>query len=301
MSAIADGIDLLMDVITQKTSTVSNGKVSNRGGLQGASAMMFCIGMLTWFFVFTRFAQGDFSATITASAMIQCFGFATLALRVRMTKSVSGISAKTLTMFILYLCVRLCATTLKRGYVPRTTADANGYFFYQIMDICTVVLACHLVYVCHKTFRHTYQEEHDTLPLVPLILPAFVLAYFINSNLNRSPLFDYIWFTSMNLETVAMVPQLWMMSKIGGKISGISSQFVASLVISKVVAITFWCYAYPEVSKRNPDDPTNVAGKQIIGAYFLQLFFFTDFMFYFVKGVLEGDDVVLPQMSGDEI
>jgi len=302
MSAIADGLDFLMDLFQHNAATVRSGTVADRAGMQAGSAIIFLLMLVTWLVVFQEFARGDFSATITASAMVQTFGFCILSIRVRVMKSVNGISSKTCLMTVIFLCVRLCATTLKRGYVPRTTADANGYFFYQIMDICTVVLASHLVYCCHKTFRHTYQEEHDTLPLVPLILPAFVLSYFINSNLNRSPFFDYIWFTSMNLETVAMVPQLWMMSKIGGKITGISSQFVACVVVSKVIAFTFWVYAYPEVSKRNPDDPTNVAGKQIIGAFGLQLFFVTDFMFYYVKSLLEGtDSVELPQATGLEM
>ena len=37
-------------------------------------------------------------------------------MRVRAHKSVAGISSKTMQMFVLYMSVRLCSTTLKRGY-----------------------------------------------------------------------------------------------------------------------------------------------------------------------------------------
>ena len=42
--------------------------------------------------------------------------------------------------------------------------------------------------------------------------------YFIHADLNRSFLYDTIWAASTNLDTVAMLPQLWMMTRIGGEV-----------------------------------------------------------------------------------
>merc|ERR1719201_1711077 len=115
-----------------------------------------------WLAVWHKVSQKDFSAIITCAALVQCASFVVLSMRVRATKSVTGLSAKTLQMYVLFLCVRLCSTTLKRGYIP---VDRSGHYFYQLMDFCTLVLAAHVVYYCHKTYAHTYQEEHDTFPI----------------------------------------------------------------------------------------------------------------------------------------
>merc|ERR1719398_4682 len=163
-------------------------------------------------------------------------------------------------MYVLFLCVRLCSTTLKRGYIP---VDRSGHYFYQLM------------------------------------VPAVIMACLAHGDFNRSFFFDTVWFSSLNLETVALVPQLWMMSKIGGKVSTVSAQFIAANVASKVMTVTFWIWAYPELVDENG---SNLAGQLIIGAYMIQLLLAADFMFYYVKGLLEGtDQVVLPQAEGIEM
>jgi hypothetical protein len=293
MAGVADGIDFFFDLLSRKSSVKSSG-VDN-SGLKGASGMCYMAFAFMWLFVWHKVSHKDFSAIVTMAAVVQCLGFVVLSLKVRATRSVAGLSSKTLQMFVLYLCIRLCSTTLKKGYIP---VDRSGQHFYQLMDMCTVGLAMHLLYCCHKSYPHSYQEEHDTLPLMPLVIPCVILACFVHADLNRNIFFDVIWFTSLNLETVALVPQLWMMSQIGGKVHGISAQFVACTIASKVMTVTFWMWAFTELVDRNG---SNLAGKLIIGAYVVQLLLSADFMFYFAKGVLDGSDaVVLPRADGVE-
>ena len=145
-------------------------------------------------------------------------------------------------------------------YIP---VDRSGHYFYQLMDFCTLVLAAHVVYCCHKTYAHTYQEENDTFPIAHVVLPCVVLACFVHGDFNRNLFFDIVWFSSLNLETVTMLPQLWMMSKIGGKVNGVSKSFVIGQIVCKVICVTFWIWAYPELIDRKG---SNLAGKHIFGA-----------------------------------
>jgi len=295
MSAVADGIDFIFDLLTRSASTVKASGGVDHGGLKGASGLCYMVFSFMWLFVWHKVSHKDFSAIVTMASVVQCLGFVVLSLKVRATRSVAGLSSKTLQMFVLYLCIRLCSTTLKKGYIP---VDKSGQHFYQLMDMSTVGLAVHLLYCCHKSYRHSYQEEHDTLPLLPLVIPCVILACLVHADLNRNIFFDVIWFTSLNLETVTLVPQLWMMSQIGGKVNSVSAQFIASNVVSKVLTVTFWLWAYTELVDKNG---SNMAGKLIIGAYVVQLFLSADFMFYFAKGKLDGSDaVVLPRADGLE-
>jgi len=295
MAFVADGIDFLANLFSSNKSDCTSGGGVNYGGLKAANGICYFAVTFMWLMVWHKVSQKDFSAIITAAAVVQCFGFVILSMRIRAKKSVAGLSSKTLTLVALCLCVRLCSTTLKRGYIP---VDRSGHYFYQFMDMCTVALMGQLIYLCHKTYSNTYQEEEDSLPVLPLVIPCFILAYFVHGDFNRNQFFDIVWFISLNLETVMMLPQLWMMSKIGGPVSAMSAQFVACNVLKSVMTVTFWIWAYPELEK----DGSYTAGIQIVMAYATQLILSADFMFYYAKGLLEGNDtVVLPEAGALEI
>jgi len=298
MAALADGIDFVFDLVSDMTSTGSRVKTSgvDYGGYKKGSALIVSTCVFLWLVVWDEITQKDFSAIVTAGSTVQVVGFLILMIRVRTTKSVAGLSSKTLQMFVLYLCARLPATCLCRGYIP---IDASGHWFYQLMDFCALLLACHLLHSMHKTYVHSYQEEHDTLPVWPFVIGSVVVACLVHGNLNRSFFFDTLWFTSLYMETCCMLPQLWMMSKLGCQVSCMSSQFVVANVASKVMVLTFWIWAYNEV---DATDPANRIGKVIVGSYMMQLLLSTDFMFYYVKGLLQGaDEVVLPQAGEVEM
>jgi len=297
MSAIADGIDFIVAFVSGKNSNIKDAGMTNQSAYRSASGLLLLAFSFMWLCVWQQVSQKDFSAMTTVAAVVQCFGFIVMNMKVHAKKSVAGLSSRSMQMFVIYLGIRLCSTTLKRGYIP---VDRSGHYFYQFMDFCTMALAAHLVYCCHKTYRHSYQEEHDTLPLTPMVVTGAILALFIHGNLNRSFFFDTVWFTSLNLETVALLPQLWMMQSIGGHVSAISAQFVASNAVSKVLVGTFWMWAHSEVSRSNAiGDPTNIGGKMICTAYIIQLLLSGDFLFYYVKSFFEdADDVEIPEAPG---
>jgi len=297
MAFVADGIDFLANLFSSNQSDCKSGGGVNHSGLKGANGITYFAVTFMWLMVWHKVSQKDFSAIITAAATVQCLGFVLLTMKVRATRSVAGISSKTLVMYVLCLCIRLCSTTIKKGYIP---VDRSGHYFYQFMDMCTVALAMQLIFLCHKTYQHSYQEEHDTMPLLPLIIPSFILSCCVHGNLNRNLFFDIVWFFSLNLETVMMIPQLWMMSKIGGKVNGFSAQFVATNMLKNVMTFTFWSWAYTELADK--ETGANMVGNQIMLAYVVQLLLGADFMFYYAKGMLEGTDgVVLPSTDGIEM
>jgi len=212
MVAIADGLDHISSFITGKGSKSSDPSGS---GLKAAVAIVYLCFAFLWFIVLGQFSDSDFSLVMTGGAVLQCLGFVILCIKVRATKSVESLSSKTLSMFALYYCVRLTSTSMKNGYIP---VDASGDFMYQLMDLAGLMCVCHLLYAIHKTHAVTYQDEVDTMPIMPLVVPSVVLAYFVHGDFNKDELYDIIWTTSLNLETLAMVPQLWMMAKQGGKV-----------------------------------------------------------------------------------
>ena len=71
----------------------------------------------------------------------------------------------------------------------------------------------------HKVYGHTYENELDSMPLAPLVIPCLLLAVCFHGTLNKSFFFDTAWAFSMYLEMVLMLPQLFLLSRKGGKVT----------------------------------------------------------------------------------
>jgi len=289
MVAIADGVDAFMTMFGC-IKEAHAGRFAKEGAGSGF-LVIYTLLLMGWLVVWGRFSSRDFSAIVTAASYVQLAGFLILSAKIRRSKSVRGLSSKTITLWILFYSCRLTATALKSGYNP---VDRTGDFMYQFIDFCSLATCLHLLYGVHKTHAHSYQEEHDTLPIGPLVVGCVILGYFARANFNRHPLFDTMFAISVNLETIAMVPQLWMLAKLGGQVDSMTAHFVAATFLSTVCTFTWWWYCAPELEKRGPC----LLAKVIICGQMLRLLLTADFMYYYALSWLCGTEVLLPQQEG---
>jgi len=287
MAAIADAIELFLLLFSKDAKKRG---VVERSVLNAGMGCCYVMMGFAWLVIWTKYSDRSYSSILTAASCIQLLGFMTLTIKVRGSKSVAGISSKCLEMYALFFVCRLSSTLWKSGYIP---VDRSGRTVYQVMDLCSFFVVLQLLYCMHKTHSHTYMAEQDTLPIFPLIPPCVILGYFLHANLNRSLFFDTAWATSTNIDTLAMLPQLWMMSKIGGQVEGCTAHFVISIVVSRVMALMFWWSAYKDLK----EEGTEFAGKQIVAAHVLQLLLAADFVYYYLKAKFGGVKLNLNQMA----
>merc|ERR1719487_3251821 len=97
---------------------------------------------------------------------------------------------------------------------------------------------------------------------LPLLLVCVVLAMSFHSDMNDDPIFDMIWAFACYLETVAILPQLWMMSKAGGEVEALTGHFIALTTLARVCSAYFWYLAFEEES---------LGCLMILGAHIFQL------------------------------
>lgn len=234
-------------------------------------------------------SDGSYSSVLTLGSGIQCLGFCALLQKVRQTKSVAGISKKTVQLYGLVLVLRLCSTLQRSGYIP---VDRSGDWVYQSADLTSLLFVLELL-LCFEEprLRATYQEEYDTMDLVKMVPACCMLAFFVHGNLNDSVVFDTVWTASMNVDTVSMLPQLWMLAKIGGEVEGMTAHFVVALMLSRACSFAFWVYGYKELGKVRR---LNVAGYQLLAAHFIQLGLSADFLLHYLSARLKGRRMVLP-------
>merc|ERR1719379_1611038 len=174
------------------------------------SYLVFFVGAVT---LYNALSAG-FSSILTLSAGLQCLGFVLLAMKVQNQRAAPGLSGKTLIMYAATLCFRLSSTVHLNGYLP---VDQTGDWAYQAVEVCSLILVAYLMHCILVSHRTTHQETQDSFPLSiqSAVMGCFILAVIVHPNLNRWPLFDILWTTGCYLETLAMLPQLWMLSKIG--------------------------------------------------------------------------------------
>merc|ERR1719281_1520673 len=129
------------------------------------------------------------------------------------------------------------------------------------------------------------------MKLLPLLPPCVVLAYFVNVGASRNPFFDGLWAASAYVDTLAMLPQLWMLTKIGGKVEGMTSHFVAAMTARSALGMTFWWGAYKDALRF---DSSHLALQVLLCTFVVQLLCAADFMYYYAKARLGGKRSFLP-------
>ncbi|CAE7718334.1 kdelr1, partial [Symbiodinium sp. KB8] len=183
--------------------------------------------------VYHFIANGEFSAILTLAVIFQCLGFALLCVQVLLTGTCTGISARALALDAWALCFRLSSTLWLHGYLP---VDASGDWAYQAVDVVSLVLVLWLLHSLFFEKKHSYQEEQDTFPATPVVLACLVLAAIFHADMNARPVFDTLWMAGLFISAVAVLPQLWLISKTGGKVEPLTSHYIAAMAISRALS-----------------------------------------------------------------
>jgi len=317
MTTIANMIDFIKDDFLAKVSCRQNDKtlsagVSNLSGMK--SLLLVCYAMVIVLVVYmydycwrpswTRKPLNGFSFVYFVGASIQALGFLALCMNVKATKSVSGISSQSLVLFAMSLSCRVFVTTVYDGYLP---IDKSGDHGVQLMDGCSLAIVIYLLYLVHKTYVHTYQQEHDDLSIGTIVIACVTSACFIRAELNRDPLFDVIWALSLNLEIFQMLPQLYMLAKVGGTVQNTTAHYVVNLFISCMCRFSFWVWAIPGCKELVGESRTyswnmNLGAFYILGGYAIQSLIQLDFMYFYVRAVWQGrKSVYLPKVGESEM
>ncbi|CEM02062.1 unnamed protein product [Vitrella brassicaformis CCMP3155] len=239
------------------------------------------------------FSDGGFSAILTLSSAFQCFAFVLLVVKIVTQGNCAGISTHSLVMNGVALLSRLCSTLFFNGYLP---VDKSGDWVYQAADVLSLVLTV-LIHILMRTrYRSTYQAQHDKFPFILPTLIAAGLAFLVHPRLNNWLPADFAWTFGLYVESLAMLPQLFMMSKAGGEVEALNSHFVASVAASRFLAFLFWVHSYTELGPRRGKG-FNYAGWGVLVAFGTQLLALADFLYHYINSIRLGRALIIPEMG----
>lgn len=148
----------------------------------------------------------------------------------------------------------------------------------KLIYISASVFTCYLIFF---KFKATYDGNHDSMRAEFLIVPAAGLACLINTKFDA---IEILWTFSIYLEAVAILPQLFLISKTG-EAETITSHYLFAQGSYRALYILNWIYRYHYES--HVDTIAIVAGV-------VQTILYCDFFYLYITKVVKGQKIVLP-------
>ncbi|EJW87023.1 ER lumen protein retaining receptor [Wuchereria bancrofti] len=152
-----------------------------------------------------------------------------LALKMWTTRSVAGISGRSQLLF---------AAVFTSRYLDLFTNFISVY--NSAMKVFFLVSSFGTLYLMWIKFKATYDRNHDTFRIEFLVLPCALLALLIN---HEFTIMEVMWTFSIYLEAVAIMPQLFMLSRTGSA-ETITAHYLFALGSYRALYILNWIYRY---------------------------------------------------------
>jgi len=285
MPIVSSKYALIHDAPMKKTDALD----SMQDMFVGASMKFVYAFFALMFYLFAeKMSDLDWSVILTVGSIFQTLGWYALLHKIMKQKSVAGISLHSVELLIITYAVRLWTTMAKSGYLP---VDSSGDGLYQAADFFGLVIACGTWKCITDTHSSTYDRHLDTLDLLKHVPLCVMLAVLIHGDLNDSFVYDTLYYVSINVETLALMPQLWMFTKGDGTVDGMTSHFVVMQTFGRLCSAAFWWYGMTEIGEFTT---YNVAGKYFVLCLVVQVLQSLDFMYYYLKARITGARMVLP-------
>lgn len=193
-----------------------------------------------------------------------------LLLKIWKTRSCAGISGKTQILFAVVYTTR---------YLDLVTTFISVY--NTVMKIFFIAASYATLFLMYMKFKATYDHNHDTFRIEFLILPTIVLSLLIN---HEFTVLEILWTFSIYLEALAILPQLFLVSKTG-EAESITSHYLFALGSYRGLYLLNWVYRY--YAEGHYDLIAIVAG-------LVQTVLYCDFFYLYITKVLKGKKLSLP-------
>lgn len=190
--------------------------------------------------------------------------------KIQTTRSCRGLSFKTQALY---------ATVFIARYLDLFFHYVSLY--NSLMKIFFIGSSCYILYLMKYRFRPTHDPSIDTFKVEYLVAPCFILGLIFNY---EHTVREVLWSFSIFLESVAILPQLFMLQRTGGA-ETITTHYLAALGAYRAFYIPNWIYRY---ATEGVVDPISVT------AGIVQTGLYLDFFYVYFTKVLQGQKFELP-------
>ncbi|KAL7810710.1 ER lumen protein retention receptor [Trichoderma aethiopicum] len=186
-------------------------------------------------------------------------------------KSCSGISFKSQGLYLLVYLTR---------YLDLFSTDSLYNLVFKILFIGS---QGYIIYLMTNAYKPTNAATLDTFRVQYLLAGAAVLAILFPVKYTPS---EILWAFSIWLESVAILPQLFMLQRTG-EAETITTHYLFALGMYRALYIPNWIYRYLADPKYKVDWIAIIAG-------IIQTILYSDFFYIYYTKVLKGKKFKLP-------
>ncbi|EIM80756.1 ER lumen protein retaining receptor [Stereum hirsutum FP-91666 SS1] len=191
--------------------------------------------------------------------------------KIQTTRSCRGISFKTQALYVAVFVTR---------YLDILWGEWVSLYNF-LMKIFFIGSSCYILYLMKFKYRPTNDPSIDTFRIEYLLGPSAVLALIFNYSFSPT---EVLWSFSIFLESVAILPQLFMLQRTG-EAETITTHYLAALGAYRGLYLPNWIYRY--FSEGLVDPIAVTAGLVQTGLYL-------DFFYVYFTKVLQGQKFELP-------
>ncbi|KAI0034838.1 ER lumen protein retaining receptor [Vararia minispora EC-137] len=194
--------------------------------------------------------------------------------KIHTSRSCRGISLKTQLLYVLVFVTR---------YVDLLFVLAGEWIslYNFLMKLFFIASSGYIIYLMRIRFRPTNDPSIDTFKIEYLVGPSTLLGFVFTYEWTVT---EVLWSFSIWLESVAILPQLFMLQRTG-EAETITTHYLAALGAYRALYIPNWIYRYWAESYI---DPLSVV------AGLVQTALYVDFFYIYFTKVLQGKKFELP-------
>lgn len=185
-------------------------------------------------------------------------------------KSIEGLSLKTQVLYVVVFVLR---------YADVFTSFISLYNTF--MKFFFVASSAYTVYLMTNKYQKSIRNNIDTFPVKYLVIPLAILSVIFTRSYSIR---EVTWSFSIWLESVAIIPQLYMLQRTGSA-ENITIHYIFALGIYRALYIPNWIYRY---FFDNFFDYISVL------AGILQTIVYSDFFYIYYTKVMQGKSFELP-------
>ncbi|KAI3624193.1 endoplasmic reticulum retention protein [Malassezia furfur] len=191
--------------------------------------------------------------------------------KITTSRSARGISFKTQALY---------ATVFVARYLALFSPPV---FYLIVMKIFFLASSFYVIYLMKFKFRSRVEVDIDTIRLEYLLGGSAVLALLFNY---KFTLLEILWSFSIFLEAVAILPQMFLLQRLG-EAETITTHYIFALGAYRTMYLLNWVYRLIFEHKHHFDYIAFIAGLVQTGLY-------ADFFYIYYEKVLHGKKFELP-------
>jgi len=164
------------------------------------------------------------------SISVEVLGLLVLRHKIKVNNSVKGISGMTMIMYAVVYTIRIWLAVPDHWIHDVTELSIDASFGF-----ISLMLALDILRAVFVTHRSSYQADLDVLNVKFLLPGCLVLACLVRPHFHTwTSTYAYVWSSCLYMDVLALMPQVVMMSRGGGKVAAPVAHFVAATFFSRI-------------------------------------------------------------------